>query len=81
MASTPEEIEQQLDAGKWLTIGSVATLLDIDRSTVDRMVKAEPPIFRHRLRPGTGGYRELHPEDVRRELIERRKVHGDVTAE
>lgn len=77
MADTPEEIERRLDAGEWLTIGDVSVLLKVDRSTAHRMLKTQPPMIRYRFRAGPGRYRELHPEDVRRELDQRREVHGE----
>lgn len=76
MTHTPEELERRLDANEWLLVGEVATLLGVDRTTIHRMLTTEPPKFRHKRRAGRGGYRELHPDDVRRELDERRKVHG-----
>ncbi|WP_431897480.1 hypothetical protein [Micromonospora haikouensis] len=75
---TPEELEARLDEGAWLLPGEVAALLDIDRTTVIRAyLKSSPPKIRYRLRAGSGRYRECHPEDVRRELDARRRVHGD----
>lgn len=76
MVEAPEELERQLDAGVWLTPTQVAELLDISRSTVWRMWQGDSPAFRSRIRAGRGGYRELHPDDVRAALAERRKVHG-----
>jgi hypothetical protein len=77
MAGTPEEIERRLDGGEWLRPGDVAILLGVSRKTVDRMLSATPPAMRWRRKPGTGRYREVHPEDVRRELDARRKVVGE----
>lgn len=78
MAKSPEELEQRLDAGAWLLPGEVAVLLGVDRSTVIRAyLKPDPPRIRFRKRAGSGRYRECHPEDVRRELAERRRVHGE----
>jgi hypothetical protein len=76
MGGTPEELELRLDKGEWLLPGDVAILLGVDRSTVVRMLTAEPPKMRFRVRAGAGGYRECHPEDVRRELAERHRIHG-----
>lgn len=78
MAATPEELERRLDAREWLLVGEVATLLDVDRTTIHRMLTAAPPRFRYRVRTG-GGYRELHPDDVQRELQNRRTIHGGST--
>lgn len=73
-----EEIEQRLDRGEWLLPGEVAKLLGINRSTVIRSyLLPDPPLIRYKRRAGRGGYRECHPEDVRRVLAERRRVHGD----
>lgn len=78
MAGTVEELEARLDRDEWLLPGEVATLLGIDRTTVIRAyLKPEPPKIRYRHRAGAGGYRECHPEDVRRELAARRQVHGE----
>jgi hypothetical protein len=77
MAKTPDELERKLDAGEWLLPGEVAILLGVNRTTVHWMLaEQDPPAFRYRVRPGRGGYRELHPDDVRRELDARRRVHG-----
>lgn len=65
-----------LDAGDWLLPGAVAVLLGVDRSTVVRMLNADPPVIRYRYRSGRGRYWELNPEDVRSELSPRREVHG-----
>jgi len=71
MARTWQEIKRRLDEGEWLLIGDVAILLGIDRKTVDRMLKKDPPQIRYEVRPGTGEYRECNPEDVRTELAKR----------
>lgn len=77
MAGTGD-LETRLDRGDWLLPGEVARLLGVDRSTVIRAyLKHEPPKIRYRRRAGAGGYRECHPEDVRRELAARRQVHGE----
>lgn len=76
MSATAEEIERRLNAGEWLRPGDVAILLDVSRSTVTRMLDPKSPVIRFRTIPGSGRHRELHPDDVRRQLIERRKVHG-----
>ncbi|MFB9852426.1 hypothetical protein ACFFMR_18790 [Micromonospora andamanensis] len=76
--ATVEDLEARLRDGAWLLPGEVAKLLDVDRSTVIRAyLLPEPPKIRFRRRAGAGGYRECHPEDVRRELAARRQVHGD----
>lgn len=77
MASTPEEIERRLDAGEWLRPGDVAILLGVSRKTVDRMLPDQSPTMRWRRKPGTGRHREVHPEDVRRELDARRNIVGE----
>jgi hypothetical protein len=74
VGGAPEEIERRLAAGEWLRPGDVALLLKVDRRTVDRLLRAER--IRYRLVPGTGRYRECHPDDVQRELDDRRRVHG-----
>lgn len=76
MSRTVEDLERALDAGEWLRPGDVARLLDISRAAVVRMLNAEPPQIRYRVKPGTGRHRECHPEDVRRELVARRQIHG-----
>lgn len=78
MGDTPADLERRLSAGEWLLPGQVAKLLGVDRSTVVRMLAPpESPRIRYRERPGSGRYRECHPEDVRRELEARRRVHGE----
>ncbi|MFI6228857.1 hypothetical protein ACIBCR_16260 [Micromonospora echinospora] len=77
MAATVEDLERRLAAGEWLRPGDVARLLRASKSTVVRMLDADPPQIRYRLKPGTGRHRECHPGDVRRHLEERRRVHGD----
>ncbi|WP_162959241.1 hypothetical protein [Micromonospora tulbaghiae] len=78
MAGTVEELEARLDRGDWLLPGEVAKLLGIDRTTVIRAyLNPDPPRIRYRRRAGAGGYRECHPDDVRRELNARRQVYGD----
>ncbi|MEU1810920.1 hypothetical protein [Micromonospora aurantiaca (nom. illeg.)] len=73
-----EELEERLSRGEWLLPGEVATLLSVSRSTVIRVyLNPDPPKIRYRVRPGSGQYRECHPDDVRRELDARRQVHGD----
>jgi DNA-binding transcriptional MerR regulator len=69
------DIERRLAAGEWLLIGEVAALLGIGRSTVHRLLGTRT--IRHRIRPGTGSYRECHPDDVRQQLKARRTVHGE----
>lgn len=76
--ATADELEARLTQGAWLLPGEVAKLLGIDRTTVIRAyLNPEPPKIRFRRRAGAGGYRECHPDDVRRELDARRQVHGD----
>ncbi len=77
MPRTVEDLERALDAGEWLRPGDVANLLDISRAAVVRMLNADPPQIRYRVKPGTGRHRECHPDDVRRELAARRQVHGE----
>lgn len=71
------EIEQRLRDGAWLTPGEVAAVLGVDRRTVDRMLRADPPVLRYQVKPGLGRHRECDPADVLRELAKRRRVHGD----
>ncbi len=68
------DLERRLDAGEWLLIGEVAALLGIGRATVHRMLVART--IRYRTRPGSGSYRECHPDDVRQRLAARREVQG-----
>lgn len=76
--ATVEDLEARLAQGAWLLPGEVAKLLGIDRTTVIRAyLLPDPPKIRYRHRAGAGGYRECHPEDVRRELDARRQVHGE----
>lgn len=73
-----DALEERLSRGEWLLPGEVGKLLGVSRSTVIRVyLNADPPKVRYRIRPGSGRYRECHPEDVRRELDRRRRVHGD----
>ncbi len=85
MARSWQELKQQLDDGEWLTIGNVAILLGVDRTTVHHMLKPNertgaPARIRYRVRPGAGAYRECHPADVRRELDARQQIHGEADA-
>ncbi len=68
-------LEARLNAGEWLLMGEVAALLGIGRTTVHRMLNAGT--IRYRTRPGSGSYREVHPEDVRKQLAARREVPGE----
>lgn len=77
MARTPEDLERALAAGEWLRPGDVAILLGVARATIVRMLNADPPEFRYRVKPGTGRHRELNPADVRRALDRKGTVHGD----
>ncbi len=77
MADDAAELERQVRSGAWLRPGQVATLLEISRKTVDRMLHAEPPLLRYRFKPGSGKHREVHPADVVARLDERREVQGD----
>ncbi|MEU7590659.1 hypothetical protein AB0A95_30755 [Micromonospora sp. NPDC049230] len=76
MARTVDELERAVRAGEWLRPGDVALLLVVSKSTVVRMLNADPPEIRYRRISGTGRHRECHPEDVLRELAARREVHG-----
>jgi hypothetical protein len=77
MARTVEELERAVRAGEWLRPADVAVLLDVSRSTVVRMLNADPPGIRYRRKPGTGRHRECHPDDVIAALEQSRRVHGD----
>lgn len=70
-----DALERRLTAGEWLLMGEVAALLGIGRSTMHRLLRSEA--IRYRVRPGTGSYRECHPDDVRQQLRARRTVHGE----
>lgn len=74
---TVEDLERALTAGEWLRPADVARVLGVSKSTVVRMLTATPPQLRYRLKSGTGRHREIHPDDVRAALAQRRKVHGD----
>lgn len=73
MTTDPAALQRRVDAGDWLLVGEVATLLEISRSTAHRMVDAGT--IGHRIRPGAGRRRECDPTDLRRLLDERRRVH------
>ncbi|MFC4146635.1 hypothetical protein ACFO0M_10240 [Micromonospora mangrovi] len=77
MARTVEELERALRDGEWLRPGDVALVLGASKSTVVRMLNADPPEIRYRRKAGTGRHRECHPEDVLTKLAESRRVHGD----
>ena len=77
MTDTAENLLRRLDAGEWLRPAEVAALLGISKSTVVRMLDAEPPRLRFRRKPGTGRHRECDPEHVRELLAARRRVHGE----
>jgi hypothetical protein len=74
VGGTAKEIEARVKAGEWPSPGDVATLLDVGRKTVDRMLNAG--LIRYRVKPGTGRHRECNPDDVLRELVARRTIHG-----
>jgi hypothetical protein len=68
---------ERVQAGEWLQIGDIAVLLDVSLKTVDRMLSTlpetprhaeRPPLIRHKVKPGGGGYRLCDPQDVLREL-------------
>lgn len=65
------DLERRLRAGEWLLIGEVAAVIGISRASVDRMLTAGT--IGHRVRPGSGRYRECDPDDVRHQLDERRR--------
>ncbi len=69
-----DALERRLNAGEWLLMGEVAALLGVGRTTVHRMLNAGA--IRYRTRPGSGSYRECHPDDVRQQLAARRTVQG-----
>ena len=69
-------LEARVRAGEWLLTGEAAVLLGVDPATVYRWTRATPPYVRFRLRAGRGRYREIHPEDLLRELEAGREVHG-----
>ena len=78
MAATDRDaLEARVRADEWLLTGEVAILLGVDPATVWRWTRATPPYVRFRHRAGRGRYREIHPEDVLRELNAGREVHGD----
>ncbi len=78
MSDAAEHLEERLARDEWLLPGEVATLFGVSRGTVIRVfLNPDPPKIRYRVRPGSGRYRECHPDDVRRELAARRQVHGE----
>jgi len=70
---TPDELEDMLADGAWLTSGQIATLLGRGRTTIWRRLQRDD--MRSRKTPG--GQSEWHPEDVRRIVAEARTVHGE----
>lgn len=72
-----DEIRTALDANEWLRPNDVAVLLDVSRQTVIRLLNADPPKVRFKLKPGLGRHRVIHPDDVRRLLAEHDTVHGN----
>lgn len=70
------DLEAAAKAGEWLTIGEAAILLGVDRSTVDRMLNADPPELPYRHRSGRGRYREIDPQALLAELERTRRVYG-----
>ena len=67
-----DDIERMIGDTAGLTCGQVANLMGAGRSTIHRWVKEGR--FRYRLK---GKIRLLHPEDVRRELDEYRRIHNE----
>lgn len=70
---TPEEIEQRLRDGEWLSPPLVAVLFDVDPNTVRARLNAGSVRFRPKS-PGSR-YRVCHPDDVLALLDESRRVH------
>lgn len=70
------DLERRARAGEWLRPSDVATLLGVNRRTVDRLLRAESGGLSYRVKPGTGRHREINPGDVLAELDRRRTVHG-----
>lgn len=74
--SIHDRAARKLAAGEWLSTGEAAALLRVDKTTVIRMAKADPPEIVSEIKPGIGRYRLINPADVRRLLDESRRVHG-----
>ncbi|TCB97598.1 DNA-binding protein [Micromonospora zingiberis] len=77
MARSVEDLESAARTGEWLRPGDVALVLGVSRTAVVRMLNADPPALRYRIKPGSGRHRECHPDDVIAALEQRRQVHGD----
>lgn len=65
-------LRRRLEAGEWLWIGEVATVLQMGRSTVHDKIRAG--LIGYRKLPGSR-YRECSPEDVLKLLRERQQEH------
>ena len=63
--SIADRAERKLAAGEELSTGEAAARLGVDKTTVLRMVKADPPQIRSRVKPGVGRYLLLNPADVK----------------
>ena len=74
MTPTPEPADERaalrsrVEAGEWLGPSDVSRLLGISRSSIVRMMNAEPPTLRSKKRISTGKHRIVHPQDVLAEL-------------
>ncbi|TDC42106.1 hypothetical protein [Micromonospora sp. KC213] len=77
MPRTVDDLRQALDAGEWLRPADAALVIGVSKSVVVRMLTADPPKMRYRVKAGTGRHRECHPDDVRREMEARHQVHGE----
>jgi excisionase family DNA binding protein len=62
--SIQERAERKLAAGEWLSTGEAAALLGVNKSTVIRMVKADPPQISAKAKPGIGRYWLIDPAAV-----------------
>jgi hypothetical protein len=67
-----DELRRRLDAGEWLLPGEVSALFGKNRWAADNWIVAGK--IRYRRSPG--GFRECHPDDVKRLLAEYERVHG-----
>lgn len=70
---SPEEIEQRLRAGEWLSPNLVAPLFPVDPKKVRAWIEDGTVRFRWRS-PGST-YKMCHPDDVLALLEKSREVH------
>ncbi|MFD6565429.1 GIY-YIG nuclease family protein [Micromonospora profundi] len=79
LSATPDEIEQKVRRGEWITPGQAAKLFGLGRTKIHSLITAG--VIGHRKLPGAAQQpqRECNPADVLRLLAEHRRTYrGEV---